>query len=95
MIRQNLGTNRVDLSMFKPMFFALFLLVSSASLVNADDQSHWPIKPSEAALIAQQSVPGAVVLNVKALPGGQYVVTLRAGNNVLRVTVNAQNGAVN
>ncbi|MEO9167424.1 MAG: PepSY domain-containing protein, partial [Aestuariivirga sp.] len=61
----------------------------------AEDQSRWPVKPTEAALIAQRSVPGAVVLNVRPLPGGQYVVTLRADNNVLRVTVNAMSGAIN
>ena len=81
--------------MFKSTILAFFLLAFSTSLVSAEDQSRWPIKPSEAALIAQRSVPGAVVLNVRPLPGGQYVVTLRAGNNVLRVTVNAMNGAVN
>ena len=81
--------------MLKSMVLALFLLASSTALVVADDQSRWPIKPTEAALIAQRSVPGAVVLNVRPLPGGQYVVTLRAGNNVLRVTVNATNGAIN
>ena len=83
------------LAMFKSAVFALNLMASTGTLVTAEDQSRWPIKPSEAALIAQQSVPGAVVLNVRTLPGGQYVVTLRAGNNVLRVTVNATNGEVN
>ena len=81
--------------MLKSVVLALFLLASSTALAVADDQSRWPIKPTEAALIAQRSVPGAVVLNVRPLPGGQYVVTLRAGNNVLRVTVNATNGAIN
>ena len=81
--------------MFKTAILALNLMASTGTLVTAEDQSRWPIKPSEAALIAQQSVPGAVVLNVRTLPSGQYVVTLRAGNNVLRVTVNATNGEVN
>jgi len=81
--------------MLKSTILAVFLLVSGATLAAAEDQSRWPIKPTEAALIAQRSVPGAVVLNVRPLPGGQYVVTLRAGNNVLRVTVNATSGAVN
>ena len=81
--------------MFKTTILALNLMASTGTLVTAEDQSRWPIKPSEAALIAQQSVPGAVVLNVRTLPSGQYVVTLRAGNNVLRVTVNATNGEVN
>ena len=95
MIRPDLGTNRMALAMFKSAFLALNLMASTGTLVTAEDQSRWPIKPSEAALIAQQSVPGAVVLNVRTLPSGQYVVTLRAGNNVLRVTVNATNGEVN
>lgn len=81
--------------MFKTIFLAVSLLSANTSLAAADDQSRWPVRPSEAALIAQRSVPGAVVLNVRPLPGGQYVVTLRAGSNVVRVTVNAQDGAVN
>ena len=81
--------------MFKVGFLALSLLISSTVFTVAEDQPRWPVKPSDAAMIAQRSVPGAVVLNVKPLPGGQYVVTLRAGNNVLRVTVNAISGALN
>ena len=81
--------------MFKATLLAVALLTASASFARADDEQHWPIKPSQAAIIAQRSVPGAVVLNVKALPGGQYVVTLREGNNVLRVVVNATSGALN
>ena len=81
--------------MLKSTILALFLLASSTALAVAEDQSRWPVKPSEAALIAQRSVPGAVVLNVRPLPGGQYVVTLRAGSNVVRVTVNGQTGAIN
>ena len=81
--------------MLKSTILALFLLASGRTITVADDQSRWPIKPSEAVIIAQRSMPGAVVLNVSPLPGGQYVVTLRAGNKVLRVTVNAMDGAVN
>ena len=81
--------------MFKVGLLALSLLISSTVFAGAEDQSRWPVKPSDAAMIAQRSVPGAVVLNVRPLPGGQYVVTLRAGNNVLRVTVNATSGALN
>jgi uncharacterized membrane protein YkoI len=89
--------------MLKAVFIATALLNANPVVADsraaapyqvAEDQSRWPIKPSEAAMIAQRSVPGAVVLNVRALPGGQYVVTLRAGNNVQRVTVNAMTGAV-
>jgi len=81
--------------MLKTAFLALSLLVAAPATSMAEEQSHWPVQPSQAAMIAQHAVPGAVVLNVRPLPGGQYVVTLRAGNNVLRVTVNATTGAVN
>ena len=81
--------------MFKVGFLALSLLIASSVFAGAEDQPRWPVKPSDAAMIAQRSVPGAVVLNVRPLPGGQYVVTLRAGNNVLRVMVNAVSGALN
>jgi hypothetical protein len=59
----------------------------------ADAATNYPIKPSEAALIAQRSVPDSKVLNVKLLPSGEYVVTLKAGGSVQRVMVNATSGA--
>lgn len=81
--------------MIKAIYLALALTTADPSFALAEDQSRWPVKPSEAAMIAQRSAPGATVLNVRALPNGQYVVTLRQGNKVLRVNVNALNGAVN
>ena len=55
---------------------------------------NFPVKPSQAALIAQQANPGSVVLSVKLLPGGQYAVTLKIGGSVQRVMVNATNGSL-
>lgn len=53
------------------------------------------IKPSEAVRIVQRRYPGSKVLNVRALPGRPiYVVTLRGKNQVQRVRVNANTGAV-
>ena len=59
----------------------------------ADAANNYPIKPSEAAAIAQRTVPDSKVLNVKLLPSGEYVVTLKAGGSVQKVTVNATTGA--
>lgn len=81
--------------MVKHAVLILSLFFGTASIAVAEEQARWLIKPSQAAIIAQGSVPGATVLNVKALPSEQYVVTLRQGNAVLRVTVNAMSGAVN
>ena len=60
----------------------------------ADGDNNYPVKPSDAALIAQRSVPDSKVLNVKLLPSGEYVVTLKAGGSVQKVMVNATSGAV-
>ncbi len=61
---------------------------------NTAQDGNFPVKPSQAALIAQQANPGSVVLSVKLLPGGQYAVTLKIGGSVQRVMVNATNGAL-
>ena len=59
-----------------------------------EDTSQFPIAPSEAAIIAKDSVPGSKVLNVKLLPSGVYAVTLKVGGSVTRVMVDATSGAV-
>ena len=65
------------------------------SLVNlADDAGKWPVKPSQAALVAQGAHPGSVVLGVKLLPSGEYVVTLKTGGSVQKVLVNATSGSL-
>jgi hypothetical protein len=61
---------------------------------NTAQDGNFPVKPSQAAIIAQQANPGSVVLSVKLLPGGQYAVTLKIGGSVQRVMVNATNGAL-
>ena len=57
-----------------------------------EDAAKWPIKPSQAALIAQEAHPGSVVLGVKLLPSGEYAVTLKTGGSVQKVLVNATSG---
>ena len=56
------------------------------------DSANWPVKPSQAALIAQEAHPGSVVLSVKLLPSGEYAVTLKTGGSVQKVLVNATSG---
>ncbi len=58
------------------------------------DAAQLPVKPSQAALIALEAHPGAVVLGVKLLPTGEYAVTLKMGGSVLKVLVNATSGAM-
>ncbi len=59
-----------------------------------DNSSQFPVAPSEAAMIAKDSMPGSKVLNVKLLPSGVYAVTLKVGSSVTRVMVDATSGAV-
>ena len=59
-----------------------------------DNSSKFPVAPSEAAVIAKDSVPGSTVLSVKLLPSGVYAVTLKVGGSVTRVMVDATSGAV-
>jgi uncharacterized membrane protein YkoI len=59
-----------------------------------EDVGQFPVAPSEAAVIARDSVPGSKVLNVKLLPSGVYAVTLKVGGSVTRVMVDATSGAV-
>jgi hypothetical protein len=59
-----------------------------------EDVGQFPVAPSEAAMIARNSVPGSKVLNVKLLPSGVYAVTLKVGGSVTRVMVDATSGAV-
>lgn len=53
-----------------------------------------PIKPSQAAAIAQEQFPNSMVVKVKLLPGGVYAVTLRTDTSVERVMVNGQDGSI-
>ena len=95
--------------MNKAMFVFCILLSSiltgGVSSVNAqavaipfvqivEDVDQFPIAPSQAAVIAKDSVPGSKVLNVKLLPSGVYAVTLKVGGSVTRVMVDATSGAV-
>jgi hypothetical protein len=66
----------------------------AASEQLTQDASQFPVKPSQAALIAQQAYPGAKVLGVKLLPSGEYAVTLKVGGSVQKVLVNATSGAI-
>jgi hypothetical protein len=60
----------------------------------ADDTGQYPIRPSEAAMIAKDANPDATVLNVKLLPSGVYAVTLKIGGSVSRVMVDATSGSI-
>ena len=67
--------------------------VSLPPLAQIGQAAQFPVKPSQAALIAQQAHPGSMVLGVKLLPSGDYAVTLKMGGSVLKVLVNATSGA--
>ncbi len=57
-------------------------------------QEEFPVSAADAADIARSAVPGAKVLKVKLLPSGVYAVTLKDGDNVSRVMVDATTGAI-
>ena len=59
----------------------------------AQSQGEYPVSAVEAASIARSSVPGSKVLKVQLLPSGVYAVTLKDGDNVSRVMVDASTGA--
>ncbi len=52
------------------------------------------IAPSEAAAIAQDTMPGSKVLKVKLLSSGVYAVTLKVQGSVVRVMVSAEDGSI-
>jgi uncharacterized membrane protein YkoI len=52
------------------------------------------VEPSEAAAIAQDAVPGSMVLKVKLLSSGVYAVTLKSRGSVVRVMVSAEDGSI-
>ena len=60
----------------------------------AQAQADYPISASQAASIAQDTVPGSKVLKVKLLPSGVYAVTLKESGNVSRVMVDAETGNI-
>jgi uncharacterized membrane protein YkoI len=57
-------------------------------------QGEFPVSEADAADIARSSVPGSKVLKVKLLPSGVYAVTLKDGDNVSRVMVDATTGSI-
>lgn len=60
----------------------------------AQAEEDYPISASQAASIAQDTVPGSKVLKVKLLPSGVYAVTLKESGNVSRVKVDAKTGDI-
>ena len=60
----------------------------------AQASESYPIAPSQAAMIARDSIPGSKVLSVKLLPSGVYAVTLKTGSNVTKILVDAKSGAI-
>jgi uncharacterized membrane protein YkoI len=100
-----LGVIEVNKAMFVFGVLMSGVLTFGVSSVNAqtattpliqlvEDVGQFPVAPSEAAMIARDSVPGSKVLNVKLLPSGVYAVTLKVGGSVTRVMVDATSGAV-
>ena len=100
-----LGVINVNKAMFVFCVLLSSILTGGVSSVNAqavsttfiqlvEDVGEFPIAPSQAAVIARDSVPGSKVLNVKLLPSGVYAVTLKVGGSVTRVMVDATSGAV-
>jgi hypothetical protein len=77
---------------FAPLHMPAFAADDVIQLVQ--DSSQYPIRPSEAAMIAKDAHPDAKVLNVKLLPSGVYAVTLKIGGSVTRVMVDATSGAI-
>ena len=71
----------------------VFSLLTPSMPRFTEDAAKWPVKPSQAAIIAQEAHPGSIVLGVKLLPSGQYAVTLRIGGSVQKVLVDATSGA--
>jgi uncharacterized membrane protein YkoI len=69
-------------------------VVSTPLIQLVEDVGQFAIAPSQAAVIARDSVPGSKVLNVKLLPSGVYAVTLKVGGSVTRVMVDATSGDV-
>ena len=63
--------------------------------VAQQDPAQYPIRPSEAAMIAKDANPDSKVLGVKLLPSGTYAVTLKVDGSVSRVMVDATSGAIN
>jgi uncharacterized membrane protein YkoI len=57
-------------------------------------QGEFPVTASDAAEIARGSVPGSTVLKVRLLPSGVYAVTLKDGDNVSKVMVDATTGNI-
>ena len=57
-------------------------------------QGEFPVSAAEAADIARGATPGSKVLKVQLLPSGVYAVTLKEGDNVSRVMVDATTGAI-
>jgi uncharacterized membrane protein YkoI len=95
----------VNKAMFVFCVLMSSILTFSTSSVNAQtmrspfvqlvqDAEQFAIAPSQAAVIARDSVPGSKVLNVKLLPSGVYAVTLKVGGSVTRVMVDATSGDV-
>ncbi len=74
--------------------FAATLEAPAAGIEQVQSQGDFPVSAAEAADIARSSVPGSKVLKVQLLPSGVYAVTLKDGDNVSRVMVDATTGAI-
>ena len=66
----------------------------AAFVQTAQSEGEFPVSASDAAEIARNSIPGSKVLKVKLLPSGVYAVTLKDGDNVSKVMVDATTGNI-
>jgi uncharacterized lipoprotein len=66
----------------------------AAGLQSMQSEGEYPVSAADAADIARSSIPGSKVLKVKLLPSGVYAVTLKDGDNVSRVMVDATTGSI-
>lgn len=60
----------------------------------AQSEGEFPVSASDAAEIARNAQPGSKVLKVQLLPSGVYAVTLKDGDNVSKVMVDATTGDI-
>jgi uncharacterized lipoprotein len=66
----------------------------AAGMQLMQSEGEYPVSAADAADIARNSIPGSKVLKVKLLPSGVYAVTLKDGDNVSRVMVDATTGSI-
>jgi hypothetical protein len=77
----------------------LGVVMAAICLAAAPTARAWPVvfyaaTASDAAAAAQQLYPDATVLAVRRAPNGDFIVTIRLGNQLRRVRVDGDTGQV-